>query len=111
LNAAFFRLRAAHRRADGRARSHSQKQLDLKQPVVKLFFKFLQHFTLYRTDAAFTSLRHSQEQLAASQSALHQAQKMVAIGSSGSVYRSGKPFVGRSLHAFLQRVPGGSAPA
>jgi PAS domain S-box-containing protein len=23
------------------------------------------------------------------------------------VYRSGKPFVGRSLHAFLQRVPGG----
>jgi signal transduction histidine kinase len=31
-------------------------------------------------DAAFVSLRHSQEQLAASQSALHQAQKMEAIG-------------------------------
>ncbi|GAB3465978.1 hypothetical protein GCM10027321_31730 [Massilia terrae] len=31
-------------------------------------------------DAAFISLRHSQEQLAASQSALHQAQKMEAIG-------------------------------
>jgi signal transduction histidine kinase len=31
-------------------------------------------------DAAFVSLRHSQEQLAVSQSALHQAQKMEAIG-------------------------------
>jgi signal transduction histidine kinase len=31
-------------------------------------------------DAAFVSLRHSREQLAASQSALHQAQKMEAIG-------------------------------
>lgn len=31
-------------------------------------------------DAAFISLRHSQEELAASQSALHQAQKMEAIG-------------------------------
>jgi signal transduction histidine kinase len=31
-------------------------------------------------DAAFVSLRHSQEQLAASQSALYQAQKMEAIG-------------------------------
>jgi signal transduction histidine kinase len=31
-------------------------------------------------DAAFISLRHSQEQLAASQSALHHAQKMEAIG-------------------------------
>jgi signal transduction histidine kinase len=31
-------------------------------------------------DAAFISLRHSREQLAASQSALHQAQKMEAIG-------------------------------
>jgi signal transduction histidine kinase len=31
-------------------------------------------------DAAFVSLRHSQEQLAASQLALHQAQKMEAIG-------------------------------
>jgi signal transduction histidine kinase len=31
-------------------------------------------------DCAFVSLRHSQEQLAASQSALHQAQKMEAIG-------------------------------
>jgi signal transduction histidine kinase len=31
-------------------------------------------------DAAFVSLRHSQEQLAASQSALNQAQKMEAIG-------------------------------
>jgi signal transduction histidine kinase len=31
-------------------------------------------------DEAFVSLRHSQEQLAASQSALHQAQKMEAIG-------------------------------
>ncbi len=65
--------------ADG-ANDYLVKWPDARELVARVRYHSGACVARRQRDAAFVSLRHSQEQLAASQSALHQAQKMEAIG-------------------------------